>query len=69
MEFRLRTSFQTKVVALTVTDNLLYYRTHLVHLHRKDYEVFGLIVIFLCGLAEALVGLLDAVVQNIWETK
>lgn len=69
MKLRLRTSFQSKIVTFSVTDNLFNNRPHLVHFHRENDEMLALVFVLLRGLAEALVGLLDAIVQNVWETK
>ena len=69
MELRLRAGFEPEIVTLSVADNFLYDRAHLVDLHREDDEVLGLIVVFLGSLAEALVRLLNPVVENIREAQ
>ena len=69
MQLRLRASFQSEVVALAVTDNLLNDRSHLVYLDREDDEMLALVLVLLCGFAEALVGLLNTVVEDVGETK
>ncbi len=69
MEFRLRASLQSEVELLAVRDNLLNDRLHLVHLNRIDDKVFSLVsILFLCLLKTAGC-LLDAVVEDVWETE
>ena len=69
MEFRLRASLQSEVELLAVRDNLLNDRLHLVHLDRIDDKVFPLVTIFLLGLLKTAGCLLDAVVEDVWETE
>ena len=64
-----RAGLQSQVVALAVADDFLHDGAHLVNLDREDDEVFGLVVVFLGSLAETLVGLLDAVVQDVGEAQ
>ena len=69
MEFRLRASLQSEVEFLAVRDNLLNDRLHLVHLNRIDDKVLSLVsILFLCLLKTAGC-LLDAVVEDVWETE
>ena len=69
MQLRLGTGFQTQVVTLTMTDNLLHNRTHLIHLDGEDNKMLTCIRVFLLSFAEALISLLDAVIQDIRETQ
>ena len=69
MQFWLGTGFETEVIALSVADDFLNNRAHLIDLHGEDDEMLCLILILLSRLTEALVGLLDTIVENIWETQ
>ena len=69
MEFRLGACFQTEVEFLAVRNNLLNDWLHLVHFNRIDDKVFSLVsILFLCLLKTAGC-LLDAVVEDVWETE
>ena len=67
MKFRLRTGLQTQVEFLSMADNLLYNRTHLVHLDRIDDKVLGLIAILFGCLFETIGYLFNPVIQYIRE--
>ena len=69
MEFRLRTRFKSEVVFLTMRNNFLNDRTHLIHLNREDDKVVALEIIFFTCLYKAFVGLLDTVIKNVREAK
>ena len=68
MELRLGTGFQSKIELLSVTDNFLHYRAHLVDLDRIDNKVLRFIPVFLSRLFETRRHLFNTVVQNIRET-
>ena len=69
MQLRLRARFQSQVVALAVADDFLYDGPHLVDLDGEDDEVLALVLVLLRRLAEALVGLLDSVVEDVGEAE
>ena len=69
VELGLGACLETEVVALAVAYDFLYDGPHLVDLDGEDDEVLGLVVVLLGGLAEALVGLLDAVVEDVGEAQ
>ena len=69
MKFWLGTSFQSQVELLSMRDDLLYNRLHLVYLDRIDDKVFPLVTIFLLCLLKTAGCLLDAVVEDVWETE
>ena len=69
MQFGLGAGFQSQVIAFAVADDFLHDGAHLVHLDGEDDEVLGLVVVLLGSLAEALVGLLDAVVEDVGEAQ
>ena len=52
-----------------MTDNLLNDGSHLVDLDGEDDEVLALVLVLLRRLAEALVCLLDSVVEDVGEAK
>ena len=66
---RLRARFQSQVVALAVADDFLYDGLHLVDLDGEDDEVLALVLVLLRRLAEALVGLLYSVVEDVGEAE
>ncbi len=69
MQFRLGTGLETDIVLLTVADDFFEHGALLVHLDREDAVVASVKAVFLTGLVEALVDLLDAAVQDIREAK
>ena len=69
MKLWLGTGFQSQVELLSMRDDLLYNRLHLVYLDRIDDKVFPLVTIFLLGLLKTACCLLDAVVEDVWETE
>ena len=50
MKFRLRPGFQPKIEFLSMADNLLYHRAHLINLDRIDDKVLRFIAVLLSGL-------------------
>ena len=69
VQLGLRAGLQSEVIAFAVADDLLHDGSHLVHLHGEDDEMLGLVVVLLGSLAETLVGLLDAVVEDVGEAQ
>ena len=69
MQFRFGAGFKTEIEFLSVTDNLLDHRAHLIHFNRVDDKVLGFIAVLFRCLFKAFGYLFDAVVQNIGEAK
>ena len=69
MELGLAACLEAEVVAFAVADDLLHDGPHLVDLDGEDDEVLGLVGILLGSASEALVGLLDAVVEDVGEAQ
>jgi hypothetical protein len=69
MQLRFRSRFKTDIEFLTVTDNLLDHRAHLVNLYRVNYEILTFVTILLGGKFETVGYFFDTVVENIGETE
>ena len=69
MKFWLGTSFQSQVELLSMRDDFLNHRLHLVYLDRIDDKVLSLVSILFLGLLKTAGCLLDAVVEDVWETE
>ena len=69
VQFGLGACFEAQVVAFAVADDFLHDGPHLVDLDGEDDEVFALVVVLFARLAEAFVGLLNAVVEDVGEAK
>ena len=65
MQLRFGTGFQTEIEFLSMADDLLNYRPHLIDLDRIDDEVFAFVFIFFGCFLKAVACLFDAVIQNI----
>ena len=68
MKFRLRPGFQPEIEFLSMADNLLNHRAHLINLNRIDDKVLRFIAVFLSGLSKTRRSLLNPIVQNIGKT-
>ena len=68
VKLRFRTRFKSQVIFLTVTDNLLHHRTHLVHLDGVNNKVFGFIRILLGSFIKAVRSFFDTIIKNIGKT-
>ena len=68
MQFRFRTRLQSEIEFLSVADNLLHHRAHLVDLNRIDNKVLRLITVFFGCLFKAGRHLFNTIIQNIRKT-
>ena len=69
MKFWFGTRLQSEVELLTVRDDFLHNRLHLVYLDRIDDKVFSLVSILFLGFLKTAGCLLNAVVEDVWETE
>ena len=69
MQLGLGAGFEAQVIAFAVADNLLHDGAHLVHLDGEDDEVLALVFVLFASLAEAFVGLLNAIVEDVGEAQ
>ena len=69
MKLRFGTGLKTQIVAFTVTDNLLNYGTHLIHLNRIDDEVLPRIMIGIGSLVKTLSRLFNSIIKDVRKTQ
>ena len=69
MKFWFGTRLQSEVELLTVRDDFLHDRLHLVYFDRIDDKVFSLVSILFLGFLKTAGCLLNAVVEDVWETE